>query len=636
MADRRSALRTASALRTGSALTVTSLVAGVLTSLGVVSDAGAGGWQEWHQTGNDLMATFAKDGHARVEHHVRYRVVAGKLQSFDLPAIDLDAVIVPDVSIVAEDGARLTAHAEGISPKVAKDAARDGIVDPNSQVVRVTIDDAKGLKRGSYAFVVAYDVDAWKTKHLVKDGALMRVSFTLPPSLEGRDAARAVFRLPSGPTEPRVLLRDDGSEGEGTTLVTLRRSPAVDEVELVRAHVSRGETLTWGVRADAKAFTAVAGQPSEVGARPVAPRERRRGAGFVAVALVLGLGLGVLFGRKQRAFRLEVARAGLTPRPLLPLPAVLRPPVFALTFAAGLAISVLSSPLGGTAALLLAMLVQIELRPKRGGLRVRGPGEWRPLPEGKADAKEASSPWLDATTARGLAAFAAVLALAFAAGALGEAAFPGLRVLAPLAGLALAPLFFSGVPGQLPQSSVARSVEMLTPLLRRVSARADLRAKLYGRVLAGASRCDEARLRALPRRAMPGVRGLEVGVVEARTLTGFLPSAEVLVRVFDGSAAHARLEGLRDPGLGPSVALPGRATDEKVLRFAPPSPSPEDLERLLAKLAAELRDRRGVKPGAPPARSPRRSPPAASPGAAYAGRDRRAPILPDPGPVLAV
>lgn len=606
------------------------LALAALVSLSPTSHArGGGGWQEWHQTGNDLIATFAKDGRVHVEHHVRYRVVAGQLHAFDLPSIDLEASVAPEVSVVGEDGAHLAAHAEGISAKVAKDVARDGVIDASTQVVRVSVDDPKGLKRGTYAFVVAYDVDGWKTRHLVKDGALVRASFTLPPSLEGRDAARAVFRLPSGPTEPRVLL-GDGAEAEDTTLVTLRRAPAQDELELVRAHVSRGETLTWGVRADAKAF-GVRGNDAREATTPraVAPRDRRRGAALTVLALVAGLALGALFGRKQRGFRHEVARAGLTPRPLLPLPPSVRPPLFALSFAGGLSIAVLLSPLAGTAALLVAMLLAVELRPRKVALRVRGPGEWRPLDEQgdrgeRAATLARSSSWLDATSGRGLAVFAAIFALAAGLGALGETLYPGLRVLAPLASLSLAPLFFSGVVGQLPSGSVARGVALLAPLARRLAARKDLRARLYGRVPTGAERCDEARLRALPRRAMPGVRGLEVGVVESKTLTGFLPAAEVLVRVFDGSPAHMALEGASEAALGARTAVPGRSTDEKVLRFAPEGTAPREVEGLLAKLTAALTDRRG------------RAKPAPSPRAAYAGRERRAARPLDPSPVPSV
>ncbi|HQY61072.1 MAG TPA: hypothetical protein PK141_06750 [Polyangiaceae bacterium] len=606
------------------------LVLATLVSVAPTSQARAGGgWQEWHQTGNDLIATFAKDGRVHVEHHVRYRVVAGQLHSFDLPSIDLEASIAPDVSVVGEDGAHLAAHAEGISSKAAKDVPHDGVVDASTQVVRVSVDDPKGLKRGTYAFVVAYDVDGWKTKRLVKDGALVRASFTLPPSAEGRDAARAVFRLPSGPTEPRVLLAD-GAEAEDTTLVTLRRTTAQDELELVRAHVSRGETLTWGVRADAKAFGVRSNEARETTPRAVAPRDRRRGAAFTAVALVVGLALGALFGRKLRGFRREVARAGMSPRPLLPVPASIRPPLFALAFAAGLSVAVLLSPLAGTAPLLVAMVLAVELRPRKLALRVRGPGEWRPLDgrdEGggeRASTLARSSSWLDATSGRGLAMFVALVALAAGLGALGEALYPGLRVLAPLASLSLAPLFFSGVVGQLPSGSVARGVSLLAPLARRLAARRDLRAKLYGRVPTGTERCDEARLRALPRRAMPGVRGLEVGVVESKTLTGFLPAAEVLVRVFDGSPAHMKLEGASEAALGPRTAVPGRSTEEKVLRFAPEGSEPREVEGLLAKLTAALTDRRG--PATP---APSRRP-------SYAGRERRTPRPLDPSPAPTV
>lgn len=576
----------------------------------LASARAATGWQEWHQTGNDVFVTVDKAGTAHVEHRVRYRVVAGKMQSFDLPAIDMEAQIVPDVSIAAEDGARLGGHAEGISAKAVKDLPD---ADPSSQVVRVSVDDPKGLKRGTYTFVVAYDVEGWKTKHLTKDGSLVRITFKQPPSLEGRDGARAVFRLPPGPTEPRIAVKDDGTEGEQTALVTLRRSPEVDEIELLRAHVSRGEVVTWAVRADAKVFAANAPKEAELAAphAVVVPADRKRNAIFASIALCLGLALGALFGRKTRAYTALVARLGATPRPLLPLPAWSRPPVFALSFAAGLAVVTLASPLGGATCLLVSMLVLVELRPAKKGFRVRGPGEWRPFPAAKAGPRERLSPWLDGTTARGTLVFAAFVGSAYGLGLLAERFLPGVSVVGPLAMLALAPLFYSGVAGQLPSTALGRTLEVLRPLSARIEKAGALRARLYGRVPKGEARWDEARLRALPKAAMPGVRGLEVGVVETRTLTGFLPTAEILVRVFDGSAAHLRLEGSREESLAGRQALPGREADEKVLRFAPSVSEPRDVEALLLALADELRDRRGV------AKTRERRP--------YRGAERRSP-----------
>lgn len=570
--------------------------AAALTLFGAASSSHAGsGWQEWHQTGNDVFVTVDKAGAAHVEHHVRYRVVAGKMQSFDLTGVDLAAAIAPEVSVVTEDGTKLGAHAEGISAKAAKDVPE---VDPTSQVVRVTVDDPKGLKRGTYAFVVAYDVDGWKTKHLTKDGSMVRVTFKQPPSPEGRDGARAVFRLPQGPTEPRIAVSDDGSgEGEGTALVTLRRKPEGDEIELVRAHVSRGEVVTWAVRADAKAF---AGEPSANLPPSGASRatstipDRRRAAGLVLVALVVALGLGALAGRKARAFRVEVQRLGATPRPLLPLPGWARPPVVAVSFGAGLAVAALHSPLGGAFLLVLCMLTLVELRPTRKALRVRGPGEWRPLPRKIVDAtrRERLLPWLDATHPRG-ALTLGLLVLAFAlAGRAAERLYPGLSVLAPLSTVALFPLFFSGLSAQLPSATLGRALDVLGPLARRVESTKKLATRLYGRLPQGEARWDEARLRTLPRDAVPGIRSLEVGVAEQRTLTGFLPSPEVLVRVFDGSSAHLRLESTRDESLAQRAALPGREADEKVLRFTAPSGDVRDVEALLLTLVDELKERR--------------------------------------------
>ena len=72
----------------------------------------------------------------------------------------------------------------------------------------------------------------------------------------------------------------------------------------------------------------------------------------------------------------------------------------------------------------------------------------------------------------------------------------------------------------------------------------------------------------LPRAAMPGVLGVEVGLAWSHTPVGWVGTPEVLARVLDGSAAAARLA--RELPAGASV--PGRRPEERV--DAPRSPAP--------------------------------------------------------------
>ncbi len=586
---------------------MTRLLLPVTLSLGLVGYAHAApGWQEWHQTGNDLVVSVSPQGKARIEHHVRYRVVAGKFTSFDLPAIDIDAAIAPEVSVVTDDGTRLTAHAEGISAKATRD---DPDVDPRTQqVVRVSMDDARGLKRGTYSFTVVYEEDALTTGHLVKDGALWRLSWSLPASAEGRDGVRAVFQLPPAPTEPRAADRDDGAPE--TVMATLRRSPSSDELELVRAHVSRGEILTWAVRVDPKAFSS----PALAGLRAApSPKEpsRARDAILAVGLLAASFVLGALVAVKERALRAAAARAGLAPRPLVRLPSALRPPAVALLVAGGACVQVTTSPLLGTLPLLLATLLLVHLRPLRAGARARGPGRWTPLEERNISYRSQDRlRWLDATTGPGLATLALVAAVGLGLGSLAEVGFPGARVLLTIDALAVLPLFVTGTSAQLPPDGVRSAARFLGPLARSLARRSRLKSELLGRLPAGSSAPDEVRLRVLPQVAVPGLLALEVGLAPVGTFTGFVEVPELLVRSRDGSHAHARLSSLRDVGDGgPRTTLTGRSPEERVVRFVPESPTSRCIEILLRRLAAELTDRRRSLDASSPRGNERRAPP---------------------------
>jgi hypothetical protein len=110
----------------------------------------------------------------------------------------------------------------------------------------------------------------------------------------------------------------------------------------------------------------------------------------------------------------------------------------------------------------------------------------------------------------------------------------------------------------------------------------------WARIPLGKTTPDELRLLVVPRAAMPGVVGIEVGVAWVATTAGYAAETEVLVRVRDDSQAAARVAGLA-PG---HKITPGRKLDERVMRLVPALGNRAGALALVRRLADELRDRR--------------------------------------------
>jgi hypothetical protein len=107
----------------------------------------------------------------------------------------------------------------------------------------------------------------------------------------------------------------------------------------------------------------------------------------------------------------------------------------------------------------------------------------------------------------------------------------------------------------------------------------------WARFPVGAAAPDEVRLFALPRAALPGLLGIEIGVGWNRGASAWRPHFEALVRVHEGSHAQARLAPL-------ARAVTGRNAEERVFVLTPPLPGAAAARALVVGLARELTDRR--------------------------------------------
>ena len=550
-------------------------------------------WQEAHQIGDDVRVQVDQAGVAQVEHQIRWHVVRGPLKSIDLVSVEPGVMLEPDVPIAAEDGRALLAHA----------SRRD------DRTVRITIDEPRSLMRGNFTFDVRWRVDLVASRALARDGATWRLAWQSPVATDGFDAARTVLDFPSAPDAPQPIVPDTGAVDDGA-VATVRREPGRDVLELVRPHVARGEAPVWTVRLDPRALAQVVDPrlrpPSDTRApaEPDRVRETSLAVGLGALALLFGL----LVARKARAFAAACAAHGAIPRGLLPMPDVARAVLAGVALAGAVGLELAGHPTWGAAGVALATLAAASRSPAAKA-SARGPGRWLALrPE------DAFVPPQSTWTGDALAA----VVLAVAVGGVGwalqrfDAAAPWLVA---LDAVAVVPLLVTGRSSQLPPHGARTAATWLVRPFRALRAVPELRVSPWARVPLDAEVPDELRLLVLPRAAMPGVTGIELGVAWNATPVGWAASPELLARVIEGSAAAARLA--RD--LPAARALPGRRPDERVVRLLPRDPTRASAVALARELA-------GSPDGSPSRRRAlegHRAPPAGCPARAGPGRARR-------------
>jgi hypothetical protein len=551
-------------------------VIGVL-ALGRV--AGASSWQEVHATADDVRIEVGADGIATVQHHLRYRVVAGHFKTFEIAGLDPHAEIAPDAVFTPE--------------KAGSDvAARVETVAKTPGTVRIVIDEGKGLGRGAYLVDVKYRLDLVATKMLVRDGAMWKVSWTAPPAPEGHDGARVVFDVPSAPTEPRLA-----SGATSTMLPTLRRGPERDELELVRAHVPRGEAAVWSARVDPKAFPLVKSPELRTIAPPPEVSVISK-SHFVRALLALGLALfaGALalgLRAKERAVAASADATGAAPRPLVPIAG--RAFLFGITGAASLAVLLWSSPPIGAALVLLAMALAADRAPAPLA-RPRAAAVWQAVKDAEVLLTKHAPLPIDAFDLASTRTRFVFGVIALVVGLLAYALrmrVPQIQLALPMASLAIVPLFVTGTRAQLPRSAIDLAATGLRPIRDALAAHVDLTHVELGTIARRSpdGRIDEVRLTCVPRDRTPGLRAIEVALAVASS-GAYTP--EILVRFDDGSPAAERIHARPY-----DVVLTGRVPEEKVARIACSQPAvAHELTHLLADLEGRRTTDRNETPRA--------------------------------------
>jgi hypothetical protein len=148
---------------------------------------------------------------------------------------------------------------------------------------------------------------------------------------------------------------------------------------------------------------------------------------------------------------------------------------------------------------------------------------------------------------------------------------------------ALLAIFGTGRLAELPPDPAAAPVGFLRDVARRVKRGlkgADARVVGRIRLPEGSPDADELRLGLVPRAALPGFVGIEVGVVYAPGAGGAVALPEVLLRVTAGSPCERAVERMARS----ARSSRGRRADERVLAFTPRLPT----ARMTAAIAAAL------------------------------------------------
>jgi hypothetical protein len=529
------------------------------------------------------------EGAAIVRHELALVVRGQRLASFSLRGVDADAEPLP--------GATLTRLVEGR----AAGAPEPLLVQARGGTLEVAVPSARAARGTRFLLSLAYRTrlrDAMVER--LPDGVRAELGWLGPRFDDGVDAVTLIVRAPAGRIPPELASEDEPGPQYGIVSSTLRRSRDVDELELVRAHVARDEAIRWTVQLDrsvlgdqppalAGAATPRASAPAAIGAPP-ATKARQAAAQRLEHGLAWSLALGVAYALmlwlKTRAVAAASSARRATPRPWVAGSPALRAVLAggAVSGACGAVFADL--PTWTFAATLVLAMALAAHHPPAQDPSLLGLGEWQARgPEVLARAPSPPLPgaWLDAGRARGFVLLAAALGGIGALAARAFAVSPYVGACILLSGTVLLPIFCTGRAAELPLDKLDEARRFLGEVARRSSDLGPLVATPIARVTASGE-LDDLRLSLAPARAVPGLRGLELGLELGERLGGFSARPIVIVRAAEGSECQRALpRGL--------TWTRGRSPDERASIIRPKLPTVALSVALLRELAELWRAR---------------------------------------------
>jgi len=531
-----------------------------------------------------------RNGAATVTQELGIRLRGGPLSVLPLAGVDSDAEPLPDATVICSDDQKF-----GTVP-LSVTREPDGSL-------KLAVERERGLRTGSYVFRFSYRTQLAKRELIRRVGNHVELRWVGPRFEDDLDSAKVTFRIPEANVAP-VLPSPGSSSGTvneldelgGVFVGNLRRAPGKDELEILRPHVARGEPALWRVWVDDSAFEAFSAPAAPKAASLLAshelgesPRER---LGWLLGALGAGLAFGCLVFAKWRGFLAAAALRSAEARALIALAPGLRAALSGVLL--GLAVIA-----GGrwdeptlVGVLLLGVMACSALYASPGRAAPRGPGQWLPLSEADAFARQTTrlpGRWLDASTWQGALVLGVLLLGVVILHFIERQHSPYRAVELLLASTVLLPVFLTGraqelpaQPGGDPQRTLQR---VLSGLRRR-----GLRAVPLARLPQGSSSADELRLLVQPRGALNGLMAVEFGMDYAIGLGGIVAEPYVLLRVREGSLCAQAL---------PSATSfqRGRKVEERVAVLRPKLPTVSETLALMDELLEVLTQ-------APPATPP--------------------------------
>jgi hypothetical protein len=543
------------------------------------------GWIETSVLSDAVTVEVDQSGQAVVSHDLWMKIRGGPLKGTELDGVDSDAEPLPDALV-----ARVTASSasEQTKPLLLSRGDDDSL--------HIEVEDNVGLRNGTYAFRFRYRTDLRHKSRIGIRGSWAELAWVGPRYREGLDVAKVTFRLPYAPTAPRLPEIDPGVDGlaqgelpTSAMLSTLRRGADVDDLELVRPHVAKGEPVLWRIWAAPVTFPWLL-EPkrgaSDASAPSIATPRSPLGKGIpLVLAAVLAAVSAVMVLFKHRATTLMAARQNCTPRPMIALRPYLRAVATGLLLGMALLLSVrFDAPTAGAVAFLLAEACMIYRRPLW-PRQLRGPGRWLPIHQREAFDRDVAvefGRFLDASTTEGKCVLGAWLLATLIASSWLFRTQPYLALLTLLATVIPWPLLMTGSASELPLYRRNRARQDLDWLHRRLGRNRSLRVHPVGRFAEAESTPDEIRLKVTAPTMPEGLIGLEIVSYTVQQLS----QPCLLIRVRDGSAAHERYRAAWSFSRG-------RTPDERVAIFAP---SVGARARILEQVAAFLANDAATQP----------------------------------------
>jgi len=214
-------------------------------------------WSESHEIGDDVRFELDARGGVTASRVVRLQVTGGAVRELDVDGVPVSAALDDAPSFIAEDGTSFPARVAAV------EARPSGV-----SAIRIAVSDVRGLRRGVYSITLRYTFDGIKEGLLTPGPSAWKFSWTTPPARDGRDSVKVAISLPRGDITPR-----DIAGPHSATLFRTTRFENHDEAELTRAHVTRGEAVTWAMLLDAAAFEGVRKAHRALDARAPHPTE---------------------------------------------------------------------------------------------------------------------------------------------------------------------------------------------------------------------------------------------------------------------------------------------------------------------------------------------------------------------------